>query len=435
MVICTVTCADYLYKALVMAKTAKTHMPDVKVYLCLVEKEIPSLLNENNLFDDIVLAKDIGIPNFEHFLFKHTIYEACIAVKGRYFKYLLDNLIQEDNFIFLDPDIMILDTFTEITEIFQSNSIILTPQINQPMETDEQVDDIELPHLLYGVFNLGFLGFKRHPEALKFIDWYTERLEYACYIDLSSGLFVDQKWVNLAPSFFEVYILKHPGYNVSSWNLPERKIGKFNGKYTSNGRNIKFYHFSGLGSFAEKREKFYISDRYNPFYEFKKQYINLLNEMGKNEYEQLPWSYEYYEDGEQITFSDRIPFRTNTTNADLIPNPYKRNNVKSNAIDISKENLINLINDQPFTNKLVIMADKNTIKVLKKSLLTKKQLKNLTLLPYNWNNLTSSLKNFDKHQIDTFIILSNQDTKEVQHFIKDNYRNLLEKISFINIID
>src|ERR1017187_7472506 len=43
-------------------------------------------------------------------------------------------------------------------------------------------------------------------------------------------MFVDQKWINLAPCFFEnVKILKQPGCNMAFWNLHERHLSSEGG--------------------------------------------------------------------------------------------------------------------------------------------------------------------------------------------------------------
>jgi hypothetical protein len=68
-------------------------------------------------------------------------------------------------------------------------------------------------------------------------------------IDKPRGIFVDQKWIDLAPLFFEgIYILKHKGYNMAWWNFNDRKLFEQNGDYYVNSENypLVFFHFSGF---------------------------------------------------------------------------------------------------------------------------------------------------------------------------------------------
>ena len=65
--------------------------------------------------------------------------------------------------------------------------------------------------------------------------------------DLRSGLFVDQKWVDLAPCFFdEIHILRHAGCNVAYWNLRERFLSDADNRVVVNGDTpLVFFHYSG----------------------------------------------------------------------------------------------------------------------------------------------------------------------------------------------
>jgi hypothetical protein len=60
--------------------------------------------------------------------------------------------------------------------------------------------------------------------------------------------FTDQKWINLAPAYFECTILKDPGLNLAPWNLDERPL-KFqeNILYTKDVR-LRLIHFSQMSS-------------------------------------------------------------------------------------------------------------------------------------------------------------------------------------------
>ena len=72
MVIFTSVCANYVHKARTLAQSVKQHIPDAKMILCLVEKEIDPRIPAD-CFDDIVLAKDAWEGNFDRFIFKHAI--------------------------------------------------------------------------------------------------------------------------------------------------------------------------------------------------------------------------------------------------------------------------------------------------------------------------------------------------------------------------
>src|SRR4051794_20988970 len=95
MLIFTITCTNNLFKAAALAKSVKKHMPKTIMVICLVEKTIHPAADRYPEFDEVVLAKHIGIPDFNRFLFKYRLVEGATAVKAHMFRYLLDRYGEE----------------------------------------------------------------------------------------------------------------------------------------------------------------------------------------------------------------------------------------------------------------------------------------------------------------------------------------------------
>ena len=130
----------------------------------------------------------------------------------------------------------------------------LTPHQSEP-ETDFQaILDNEHCCMRHGVFNLGFLAVRMAGQGRQFIDWWAERLRTYCYDEVENGLFTDQKWVDLAPAFFDdIAIVRDPQYNVATWNLTHRRAaGRAPYEILINGHPLVFYHFSGFDSGDQK---------------------------------------------------------------------------------------------------------------------------------------------------------------------------------------
>ncbi|EQD79714.1 glycosyl transferase group 1, partial [mine drainage metagenome] len=94
-----------------------------------------------------------------------------------------------------------------------------------------------------GTYNLGFVAVSR--AAGPFLAWWQVRLRRDAIVDPRAMLFTDQRWVDLAPGYFPVHILRDPGCNVAYWNLGTRTIAWSGGAYTVNGHPLRFLHFSG----------------------------------------------------------------------------------------------------------------------------------------------------------------------------------------------
>ncbi|MFH0800864.1 MAG: hypothetical protein V2A78_00545 [bacterium] len=334
MLICTSICANYLPKAMALAESLRKVEPGASFLCCLLEREAPPEAVTGGNFDFLVLGKDLGIADFDSFIFKHSIMEASTAVKGRLFRYLLDHFPDHGELIYLDPDILAVSSFHELKEALREHSIVLTPHLTIPEEKDtysatlEAVIDNELCALQHGVFNLGFLAIRRSPDAEAFINWWAARLDMFCYDDIARGIFTDQKWIDLAPCFFDVHILKHPGYNAAPWNLSMRRITGSD-PLLANGEPLRFFHFSGFDSGAnEAMLKKYVSDPGSPVHRLREDYLRALREHGQETLGKEPWSYDFFFSGERIDRRSRLAYRADGKLRESYPQPFAGSNSK-----------------------------------------------------------------------------------------------------------
>jgi glycosyltransferase involved in cell wall biosynthesis len=192
----------------------------------------------------VVLISELAIPSFVQMAFRYTVLELSTAVKPLFMEYLFERA-DLDRLIYLDPDIYCYHPLTPLLDDLQRHMIALTPHLLEPI--DDQYHPNELDILRAGVYNLGCIGLARSSDLHAFLRWWQRRLERDCVVDLSRGLFVDQGWIDLAPSLFDgVAIIRDPGCNVAYWNLAQRHVTASAGSWLVNGRPLRFYHFSGL---------------------------------------------------------------------------------------------------------------------------------------------------------------------------------------------
>lgn len=345
MIIITTTSAGHLYKAKVMARSAKTYMPDAKIVTCLIEKELhpfdtnasatsdtpegqaadlrrSTLLKGFEYFDEVVLAKNMGIPNFDKLAFKHSALEFSCILKYYTMIYAMKKYPNEKYFVYLDSDMKVYGPFVEVMSGFENNSIVLTPHRVDPDPWEHFLKD--------GTFNGGFFAVKRTEDGEKFLNWMTSRLSVKNYIDEEQGLFVDQKWLNLAPAYFDVHILRHHGYNLAGWNLhePERKqINNIGGAYRVKDKYLRLIHFSGIGIFLERViNDWFPTNKTHPLFSLLDEYKNEWDEMGRSAIKNLPWSYDFFESGERITSETRGKIKYQPELLDRHPNPFAKSN-------------------------------------------------------------------------------------------------------------
>ena len=320
MIIFTSICANYAHKARVLAESVKANVPDAKFFVCLTERSVPNKI-KYPCFDKIVLSKDMWPGNFNQFIYKHAIVEASTAVKAHFFQYLLKTYPEEKKFVYLDPDCCVYSDLYELKEKLETRPIVLCPHLLQPGNID-----MELSSTAHGVYNLGFLGIRNCEEGRKFIDWWAERLYLFCYDDIQRGIFTDQKWVDLAPCFFDAEIFKHRGYDFAPWSLLDCGMTKENGEYFIKGDPLRFIHFSGYGKTAQMCMGKWLPKGEHPFRELYAEYGKKHDAYNAEGISKIPWSYDYYESGEKIDDSLRIKYRSNYDVMFSTENPFALNN-------------------------------------------------------------------------------------------------------------
>jgi hypothetical protein len=323
---------NYLPKARVLASSLKRFHPHWNFHL-LISDRLPgydgfSLDNEldNSLFDRVVWLDDLDIPNRQAWIFKHTVVELCTAVKGVYLQELAAAGVEK--IIYIDPDIAIFNELSPLEGWLDEHAILLAPHLLDFSDQPAAILDNEIAGTMrHGTFNLGFLAVNTtRPEGKRFVDWWGSRLMDYCYADYDQGLFTDQKWCDLVPSFFEDYfVIRDPGYDVASWNIDKRQMSmtpkgeiRINEHYP-----LRFYHFTGYDSGAGST----MTERYGGGNELLNEiwdwYLREIQRMGQEEHGKRPCFYSFYANGHEIPNSVRKLYRTKPDLQVAYPTPYQ----------------------------------------------------------------------------------------------------------------
>jgi hypothetical protein len=163
---------------------------------------------------EVVRLQELGIPGLESLCFKYGIMELATAVKPHLFRFLL---AREEcaKLLYLDPDIYVTGSLSGLFEGLSRAEVVVIPHLDRDFPDDGLQPDDKLV-LTGGIFNLGFLGLKRGEGSGRFLEWWAGKLWNKCLFDLGRGLFVDQKYVDMAFFFFDGFLVERsPGYDVA----------------------------------------------------------------------------------------------------------------------------------------------------------------------------------------------------------------------------
>lgn len=301
----TICSANYLAYARTLYASLSAADPRAgeHFHLFLADEALPETVSASLGFPAIE-ARELDLPHIWDMAMRYSIMEFNTAIKPDCFLHLFDTL-GYDAAVYLDPDILVVKQLTHVEEALEAGAdLVLTPHACAPLEDGFDPDDRRL--LQTGSYNLGFAGFANSASSRAFLGWWSRRLAADCRVDLQNGLFVDQKFMDLAPCYVDrTAILRHKGYNAAYWNLSERPVTEQGGHLLAGGEPLHFFHFSGVvpqdrSVFSKHQNRFERKDIGAPLCGLLDSYLDRLAAFGHAELKALPYAYGAYTDGTPI---------------------------------------------------------------------------------------------------------------------------------------
>jgi hypothetical protein len=307
MAVCTIIAKNFLPFARVFTQSFTKHHPDIAVFVLLVDKVDGYFQPELEAFR-MITVQELGDKDISKMLFNYNVLEACTALKPYVLQYLFKKY-KFNKVAYFDADILITSKLDELWYLLDEHPVILTPHLTEPIPISDKSKPSEIDIMKSGTFNLGFIGLNNNIEATHFLDWWRDRLSKYCINDPNNGLFADQKWVDLAPGYFEgIYILRDATYNVAFWNLQSRPVNMVNNQPMIGDRPLQFFHFSGfdpenIDQISKHQDRFTLTmlPGLKPLFE---QYRRLLLASGYSASKSWPYAFSYFDNG--VRFPDIV---------------------------------------------------------------------------------------------------------------------------------
>jgi hypothetical protein len=322
--IITSVTVNYLPKARVLADSIKRFHPSYRMVLLLCD-EVPAWFDlSTEPFDELLTLDDIGLSNRHAFTFKHSVVEVCTAAKPFAMRHLLAQ--GAGSVFYFDPDTVLFSDISWLQKRLDAHGILLTPTMTSPESTRRAIVDNEISCLKYGMFNLGFIGLNASPESMRFVRWWSERLQDWCHDDVANGLFTDQRWADFVPLFFPTaHTLREKTVNVAPWNLGDRHVtGNFTTGFFVNGEPLSYYHFSAVDRLDHHSHEAKLS-RYGASMPaltlLLEWYRGATERHGQKDLGKVPWSYRNYSDGTPIEAFHRWVYRDAPNLEERFPEP------------------------------------------------------------------------------------------------------------------
>jgi hypothetical protein len=156
--------------------------------------------------------------------------------------YLLRHRVDADQLSYLDADLYFFDDPAPLFAEMGDGSIAIIEHRYPPGSPQPEEG---------GVYNVGFLSFRRDHQAQACLEWWRERCLEWCYDRFEDGRFADQKYLDQWPSLFnQVVVLQQKGAGVAPWNVANLPLRWEGDRVSVGGEPLIFYHFSGIKQIA-----------------------------------------------------------------------------------------------------------------------------------------------------------------------------------------
>jgi hypothetical protein len=289
---CTIVSPNYLAFARTVAASYLAQHPGHRFFVLIVANLTDKTPLASEPYETLLLS-EIGVEDLRAVAMRYEILELNTNVKPTFMKYLLTRY-RLDALTYLDPDIFVYAPLAPVFQALETADCVLTPHLTAPLFDNKLPREQEM--LYNGTYNLGFVAFRNTPEALAILSWWEQRCLHVGFSEGRTGLFVDQKWMNLAPGLFDsVAILRHPGCNMAYWNLSDRTLsGEATAPIVNGAERLIFFHVS------RNTDRFTLTTRPDlaEIFSFYKAAV-LANK--DRSLESLPYGFNTFTDGTTIT--------------------------------------------------------------------------------------------------------------------------------------
>lgn len=336
----TIVAKNYIGLAAVLERSIRDYYNDFDFYIIVADEvdkdDCNFILPSNCLIGREILNLSADLWN--ELSFKYNLTEFCTSIKPACFLYLFERY---EKVIYLDPDILFVNTIEPVFDELSRFKMVLTPHI-VTLPKVGLADTRESIWLSCGIYNLGFLAASKSSATLDVITWWHERLLRWCFIDTYESLFTDQKWIDFIPGFLtseELLISKDLGRNFAPWNFFERcvfdeggtlKVSLRNEDMLSNmSSDLMFIHFSAYdytklikGVIDQKGVN--IKNKYEDINIVLIKYQRTLMENSQlfERYIRSSYTYNFFMDGTRISPVHRRLYRGMVVKGRIINNPF-----------------------------------------------------------------------------------------------------------------
>jgi hypothetical protein len=238
---CTYFDRRFLPRALALFESLRQWCPEFRLWALCMDEASHAALRELALpgVEPISLAEfERNDPQLRRAKASRSPVEYYFTCTPSLPLYVLRQVPEVDLITYLDADLYFFADPRPLFEELGEASVGIIPH-----RFSRRVAD----HEKYGIYNVGWLSFRRDESGLACLRWWREQCLEWCYARLEEGRYADQKYLDRWPELFpNVRVLRHKGANLGPWNLANYKVTVHDGRPWVDEQPLLFYHFSSF---------------------------------------------------------------------------------------------------------------------------------------------------------------------------------------------
>lgn len=310
----TVAATNSLHAARALLRAVGDHHPETDRACVVVARDTHEADALREGFDVVPVAA-LGLPDGDDVLFGHDIPELFAALQPWIVEYFFSR--GHDGVVFLAPHLRLERPLVEAFRALETSAeVVVVPNVTPSPATATTSGSpppapADLPWL--GGVSADFLAMRRTERTRRALDWWREGLRRCDDVPRDASGAVDPRWHDLLPVLCErTVILRHPGYNVASWNLADRSVRLgADGRFLAGEEPLVYWNLGGLEPDAPERlssapPTVVASDL---FRRVMAEQARKLRELGAAWYGGQPYDFGFFDDGGRVSPAERRRFR------------------------------------------------------------------------------------------------------------------------------
>jgi Sulfotransferase domain len=237
-IFCTYFDHNYLSRAMLMIESLRRFDSEKPIYVLALSELCVTLLRELALpkVEIIPLAElEATYPELTEVKPARKTIEYYFTLSPFLPHYLFDRTAA-DRITYVDADLYFFTSPQPVLDSLGEASVAITPH---------RFSFAYRNHVVYGLFNVAWITYRRCPEGLDCLNTYKAECIEWCYDRLENGRFGDQKYLDHWPSRYpSLRVINHKGVNLAMWNVQGHLIRCKNNLVMIDDDPLVFYHYS-----------------------------------------------------------------------------------------------------------------------------------------------------------------------------------------------